>query len=173
MRRILLVTSLFALMAAPFLATEALAYELPLGIIVVTDAGATSANQGLNSTSNLTTATPFRIDALVPITVQPSVAAYVCVETVANYDAGILLSDGGTASWTQYKAPSCRQADGGSFGVRVEANVAFPSSCGESRLLAMPDGGFSSCVVSCVPVSGTSVSCPVSRRQANHSPPEF
>lgn len=170
MRRILLVAVPFLVFSGLFVPAQlARAFELPLGVVINIDAGA-----GLNPPSNLTTITPFRIDALVPITVQPTAAAYVCVETVANWDAGTLLSDGGCcSSWTQYKTPSCRQLDGGSFGVRVEANVAFPSSCGESRVLAMADGGFSSCVVSCVPVSGSSVSCYVSRRQASHSPPEW
>ncbi len=173
MRRNLLVVSACVLgyLAA---ARVAHAFELPLGVIVVTDAGATGATQGLNVTSNLTTATPFRIPPLAVITVQPDVAAYVCVELIANLDAGILQSDGGISAWVQYKAPSCRQMDGGSFGVSVAAGTAFPSSCGESRYLVMPDGGgYFGCVVSCVPVSGTSVSCPVSQRQANHSPPEF
>ncbi len=172
MRRNLLVVSacVLGVLAA---ARVAHAFEAPLGIIVVSDAGSAGFQQGINVTSNLTTANPFRIDALVPITVQPNAAAYICVESVMKYDAGSTLSDGGAGPWSQYKTPSCRQADGGSFGVLVAADTAFPSSCGESRTLAMPDGGFQSCVVACVPSSGTSVTCLVSRRQADHSPPEF
>lgn len=165
--RLVLFVALFAVPVALW-AHRAEAYEAPLGIIVVSDAGAAGFNQGLNVTSNLTTANPFRITAQVPITVQPDVAAYVCVETTAPYDAG--YADGG---WVSIRAPSCRQSDGGSFGVLVAAGTAFPSSCGQSRPLSMEDGGFSSCVVGCVPSTGTSVTCLVSQRQANHSPPEF
>lgn len=166
MRRILMLSTLCLVVSAPFLTAHA--FELPLGVVSNTDAGT-----GINAPSNLTTRVPFRIDALVPITVQPDVAAYICVETVTGYDAGLLLSDGGVDRWTQFKVPACRLGDGGAFGVRVEAWTAFPSSCGESRGLLMTDGGFASCVVGCVPVSGASVNCSVSRRQANHSPPEF
>ena len=154
--------------AVVFVAREAQGFEYALGKIIVTDAGS-----GLSAVNNLTTATPFRINPLTLITVQPSVAAYVCVDTRLNIDAGSLLSDGGQGPWSQQRISPCRQSDGGSFGVLVAAGAAFPSSCGKADPLVMPDGGFTSCTVGCVPSSGVSVTCEVSQRQYNSSPPEF
>lgn len=170
MRRFLMLSTLCLLgvFSIALLARRAEANEAFLGNVIVTDAGT-----GLTAVNNLTTATPFRIDPLTLVTVQPNVAAYVCVDQILNIDAGSLLSDGGAGPWSQYRIPVCNLPDGGAAGMRVEANTAFPSSCQSAAALAMPDGGFTSCAVSCVPVSGVSVTCPVWKRQANGSRPEF
>lgn len=161
---------LAALLAVPvvLVARVAQAAEKHLGTIVNIDAGS-----GLGAVNNLNTVQPFRINPLVLITIQPDVAAYVCVDQILNIDAGSILSDGGAGPWSQLRIPVCQLPDGGSKGVRVEANSAFPSSCQSAGALVMPDGGFTSCAVSCVPITGTSVTCPVWQRQVNGSGPEF
>ena len=128
------------------------AAEVYLGTVANADAGT-----GVNVPSNLTTATPFTIPPNSLITVQPSAAAYVCVDFASQYDAGSTLVDGGPGPWSQYLVPSCSST----LGVKVAADTAFPSACAPARALQMPDGGVVSCAVSCVPVTGASVSCPV------------
>lgn len=128
---------------------EAAAGESYLGTVVNTDAG--------TGVSNLTTAAPFIAAPGNLLTVQPSANAYVCINATTTLDAGLLLPDGGLNQWVQYRVPTCTSA----IGVRIDANVAFPTSCGGGAQVALTDGGTGTrCVVSCLPVSGASVSCP-------------
>ncbi len=147
------------------IAKPAWANEVPTGVIIVADAGT-----GANAVSNLTTATPFRIPPLSRITVQPSIAAYVCVDDIRWQDAGTALSDGGT-SWAKLRMPYCDRSFG--TGVLVPDLVAFPSSCQSAQNLVLPDGGFSSCSVTCVSADAGPVSCAVWVRQINGAPAEF
>ncbi len=166
MRRFLLLSTLCLLgvSTVALLARPAEANEVPFGTIVTADGGTAQ-----YATSNLNTATPFRIPALSRITIQPNAAAYICVDDVRKYDAGSTLSDGGVGPWSQYVSPYCSSA----VGVKVAADTAFPSSCQSAINLAMPDGGFSSCTVSAVPVTGTALTTAVWVRQINGAPAEF
>ena len=141
-----------ALCAVALLAVPARAAEAYLGVVTNADAGT-----GTAVPSNLTTAVPFIIPPATLLTIQPSVAAYVCVDVRGGYDAGTVTADGGAGPWVQYVVPSCSSTTG----VKVAADTAFPSSCAPANRFAMPDGGISSCSVACVPVSGVSASCPV------------
>lgn len=147
----------------------ALAYVLPaeagesyLGQIYNADAGS-----GTTVVSNLTTLTPFVIAPRSKVTVQPNANAYVCVDNLTKLDAGVLLSDGGLNYWQQLKVPTCTSTTG----VRVDSNVAFPTSCSSTPNPVMPDaGGVGSCTVSCVPVSGSTVTCTVWNRIGDEGP---
>lgn len=130
--------------------------ESYLGLVYNADAGT-----GVSVPSNLTTATPFVVAPRSKLSIQPSANAYVCVDSLDKLDAGLLLSDGGLNQWVQYRVPTCTSTTG----VRVDSNVLFPTSCGASKNPIMPDGGgVGSCTVACVPVSGSTVSCPVWQR---------
>jgi hypothetical protein len=147
----------------------ALVYVVPaeagesyLGQVFNADAGT-----GVSVVSNLTTATPFVVAPRSKVTVQPSANAFVCVDSLAKLDAGVLLSDGGVNFWAQYRVPTCTSTTG----VRIDSNVAFPTSCSSSPNPLMPDGGgVNSCTISCVPVSGSTVTCTVWQRIGDEGP---
>lgn len=143
---------------AVLLVPPAWAAESYLGTVTNIDAGT-----GTSTPSNLTTVTPFTIQPLALLTVQPDVAAYICVEALGARDAGGVNPGDGGSEWRQYTPPTCSST----IGIYWDANKAFPTSCGNARPVAMPDGGITSCVVTCVPVSGTSVNCKVASRRGN------
>lgn len=119
---------------------QAHAAERYLGTIVVTDGGTVHNLFPLDGGA-------FFINPNELITIQPNANAYVCVGEL-----------------TSTKAPTCSAT----LGVRVDANVAFPSSCPSGTAVLMADGGFvNSCVVACLPVSGATVNCPVWSRKGN------
>lgn len=118
----------------------ALANEQYLGTVIVQDAGT-----GANAVHNLVPADggAFLIAPRAKLSIQPSANAYVCVD-----------SKSGTT-------PTCDATRG----PRVDANTLFPTSCSSSSAVTMADGGaFTSCLVSCVPVSGAAVNCGVWQR---------
>lgn len=116
--------------------TPALANEAYLGTIYVTDAGS-----GTTAVHNLTAADggAFLIASRSKLSIQPSANAFVCID---SKPAGV---------------PTCDSTRG----TRIDANTLFPTSCSSASSVALPDGGVTSCLVSCVPVSGASVTCPV------------
>lgn len=126
-------------------APPAQAAEVYRGTIVVTDAGTSHNLLPLDGGS-------FAIPNYSRITVQPTAAAYVCVEELT--DAG---------------APFCSATKG----VKVAQDEKFPSSCQAQHYSLMADGGLvTGCVVTIMPVSGTSVSAPVWTRGENGAPNE-
>lgn len=136
-----------ALCAVPLLVPKADAAEKYLGTLFVTDAGAVHNYFPTDGGA-------FGIPGQTLLTVQPDVAAYVCVNEFGTTPA----------------IPICTAARG----VRVEANVGFPTSCPNSRQILMADGGYvNGCVVGVRPVTGTTVTAPVWSRQADGARPEF
>ena len=123
------------------LALRVEAAEDYLGTIFTTDAG---------FTHNLfpTDGGAFAITPTALVTIQPTAAAYVCVDTISQ----------------PTHAPACTAANS----VQVAANAAFPSSCKTAQNVLMADGGMvTGCIIQCGPVSGTSVNCAVFQRKGN------
>lgn len=126
--------------AALWVASTAHAAETYLGTVFVTDAGQSHNLLPEDGGS-------FYVPPLSYITVQPSAAAFVCVDQL---DAT--------------GAPSCTSTNG----LTVAQDVAFPSSCKPSQRVLVADGGLvSSCVVTIRPVSGASVNAKVWQRMGN------
>lgn len=124
-------------------ALPASAEESFRGTVIVTDAGCVH---------NLfpTDGGAFAIGVSALVTVQPDQNAYVCVDQVAAATS----------------LPNCTSTNG----VRIDQNVAFPSSCNNQQVkpVRVEDGGLvSSCVVQVCPVSGASVNAKVWERQGN------
>lgn len=125
------------------LATPAAAGESYLGTIIVTDAGVVS-------NWFPTDGGAFYIAPQSLITIQPNANAYVCVDAL-----------------TSTKAPTCSAT----IGVRIDANVAFPTSCQSSTgAVLMADGGtVSGCTVAVLPVTGATVNATVWQRRGNEN----
>ena len=127
-------------LSVALLAVPAGAAESYLGTIVVTDAGVVHNLLPLDGGA-------FAIPAMAKITVQPNAAAYLCVEQL-----------------TTTKAPTCSAV----LGVKVAADVAFPTSCGPAHYSLQADAGsVLGCVVAVMPVSGTSVTATVLSRKGD------
>lgn len=123
------------------LATPAAAGESFLGQITVADAG-------VNSNWTLVDGGAFYVAPQSLITVQPNANAYVCIDTL-----------------TATRAPTCTAITG----VRVDANVAFPTSCQSTTgQVLMPDAGLvQGCTIAILPVTGATVSASVWQRRGN------
>ena len=131
-----------AFVAALMLIPSAEAAESYLGTVYSYDGGAVH---------NLfpTDGGAFFIPSKALVTIQPNANAYVCVDEL-----------------TTAKAPTCSSV----LGVKVSADTAFPSSCKSAQPVVMADGGtVTGCVVTCAPVSGSSVNCTVWQRTGNEN----
>lgn len=125
------------------LATPAAAGESYLGTITVADGG-------VNSNWTLLDGGAFYIAPQTLVTIQPSANAYVCVDALSST-----------------RAPNCSAT----IGVRIDANVAFPTSCQSTTgQVLMPDAGLvQGCTIAVQPVTGASVTATVWQRRGNEN----